>query len=179
MIKSKKTYNEMGDIFIKTGKALKKLTKGHNVSVNMDVGDIETKNDHLNCGTPACVGGWLAVLYGEEWCDYTVGADIFAEKLGFVDTLIGDGEDEDAEYYMPYENLSWFFSKNPKLWGNKDGDEMFSECYAYDEGGKFFAEADSEQFDTGQYNILGIDDIAHKFICVGKRMKKASKSKKK
>ena len=161
MTKSTKTYNEMGDVFIETGKTLRKLTEEHIAVVDMAEGKVKTKLDHL-CGSPACVGGWLAVLYGKRNCSYEIGANLFAEKLGFV-TIV----DINNFRYNAFEYLQDFLYENPNLWGNRDGDEAFSQEYAYNEGNTHF---DDE---------LTIDDIAHKFICTGKRMKKASKSKKK
>ena len=69
------------------------------------------------CDTICCVGGWANILYGscdgEE--DYSTGADLIAIKLGFVNG---------------HELKNWA-AKNPFIWDNRRGSNMFCCSNAY------------------------------------------------
>ena len=114
----------MADVLDSTADAMEKLVKGRKTEVHMGRVDIQNKHDHL-CGSPACVGGWLGILYGKENCHWSCGADMFAEKLGFV-----------WGYHIPSPQwcLRRFFHERPELWGNEKGSEMFHNPLAYRDG---------------------------------------------
>ena len=86
-------------------------------------------DDHHECGTVHCVGGWYAVAnwrrqaikdkFNKGRVTYEHGADLMAKDLGFFDRdcLVGWAND------------------NPKIWGNKYGFEMFTGKLAYSNKG--------------------------------------------
>ena len=97
--------------------------KGGKISMGKTYSDAEINN----CGTPACIGGWMAVYYdtkmavtieGERCFDD--GVEIFAKKLGF------EGMEE----------LEEWAEDNKKLWG-EHGIEMFYQEYAWIEKGGY------------------------------------------
>ena len=81
------------------------------------------------CNTPACHGGWIAILYGPkehhfhgDYADefYLAGADILAKKLGFK---------------CSQELLDWA-AKHPQYWGEEGG-------FMFDCGSSFGQEFDN------------------------------------
>ena len=156
MIKSKLTYLQMADVLDKTADAMEEMLEGGDKScvnwVDMGYGGVGTKNDHLNCGTPACVGGWLTLLSGEKYGNsssaYVVGAEWFARKLGFLN----------------YACLAIFFQQRPKLWGNEFGGVMFDSSLAY--------------FPTADDLLFSMRSVTNHWREVAKRMRQASRSKK-
>ena len=130
-IESKLSLNQMAEVFDNYADAMEEFLRGHNKKVNIRMGNTEvlTKKAHF-CGTPACVGGWLALLSGLENCKWTDGANEFAMDLGFKDL----------------EELIYFFDRHNALWGNKYALNMFRCEYAYDEDG-FLYDISCDHFD--------------------------------
>ena len=94
-----------------------------------DIAESRVYDDHHDCGTVHCVAGWYAVAnlnrkfiknkFNQGRVSFVDGAELMAIDLGFADQ-------------HPLED--WAFD-NPKIWGNEDGDEMFSKERAYDNPG--------------------------------------------
>ena len=84
----------------------------------VDMGEAsDCRWEHENlCDTPACHGGWAAIMYGidsnpyvDESDFYERGASCLAKKLGFASTYMLEGW---AKHY-------------PEYWGNNNGANMF------------------------------------------------------
>jgi len=74
----------------------------------------------INDDTPACHGGWAAIMYGVndyQGCGdfYELGADRLAKKLGFRDE---------------FEMRNWAHTY-PEYWGNREGFLMFDNKEAF------------------------------------------------
>ena len=106
----------------------------HQKGGKVDIDIIESKAEVNNCGTPACIGGWLAVYYDtkknkRKERDWWHGANTFAERLGFKDM----------------QDLRSWAENNKELWG-KGGyvmfgyEEAWTEDGGYDDKGKFTLE---------------------------------------
>lgn len=128
--------------FRKVGNDFKKLCDYHRLEDTMvDMSESHDKRpNYLNlCDTPACHGGWGAILYGKtvdqaaesvddevDYCDvpdsfdfYQIGAGAIANELGF----------EDAD------DLAVWAGEYPRYWGNDWGEDMFCNGEAF--GKKF------------------------------------------
>lgn len=83
----------------------------------LDMKETSVNNGH-KCGSVHCHGGWYAVMRcsTDENLDYTDGADKMATDLGF---------DE-------YVDLKYWADQCPEIWGNYEGDQMFSSVYAFE-----------------------------------------------
>lgn len=98
------------------------------------------------CRTPACHGGWAAIMYGVERGKnlgvhfYNVGSKLLAQKLGFPSS----------------HQLCFWAEDNPKYWGNRNGGAMF--CAK----GAFGKKADER---------LSLTDIAVWYQNVAKRLR--------
>ena len=159
MIKSKLTYNQMADVLDKTADAMEQMVKGHNAKIHMHRGYLYTKDEHLNCETPACVGGWLTLLSGLEYPirdsshldvrAFEIGANWFAKKLGFPNL----------------RDLAIFFKQRPELWGNDMGAVMFVYGIAYNE----------ETFERLESTTIA--RVIHKWRETAKRMRLASRKR--
>lgn len=124
------TNKELADRFEKVGNDLKAFCEKHgldNTEVDMgETDDCRSRYEHL-CETPACHGGWIAILYGEEAAPgddnfYVRGAHILAEKLGFDD----------------YRLLEQWARDYPEYWGNSRGDCMFCSGRAFGQNSFYF-----------------------------------------
>lgn len=101
-----------------------KNNKLEDVIIDMDEGfDLRGTRESL-CGTPACHGGWAAIMYQDEldlkrFYDssefYLLGADTLSFKLGF----------ESISSYKIWA------VRNPNYWGCSYGAEMFSRQPAF------------------------------------------------
>ena len=86
-------------------------------------------DDHHECGTVHCVGGWYAVANSDRQVikdkikngrvGYDDGADLMAIDLGF----------DDGDFLA-----DWAY-ENPEIWGNEKGSDMFENELAYDNAG--------------------------------------------
>ena len=111
----------MAKVFRETGEWFLALPEKAEVDMYEGYSDVEVET----CGSPACFGGWLAVKYGtpkdeDAGRNYRDGAYLFAEDLGFDFTC----------------ELKEWAEKNPKIWGNQNGYQMFNRPYAFNEGDK-------------------------------------------
>lgn len=75
-----------------------------------------------DCGTPGCHAGWAYIALAgfppqDGQTNYLDGAELLAEHLGFYD----------------YDELEEWAEDNPDLWGNENGDCMFSHSEAFGE----------------------------------------------
>lgn len=82
--------------------------------VKVDMGESQVQiieQDPNLCGTTACHAGWYALLVhnNDFKTNYKEGKKFIAKHLGF------DGED----------SLIIWAKKNPEIWGNDDGADMF------------------------------------------------------
>ena len=134
--------------------------KGGKVNMGKTYSDAEINN----CGTPACIGGWMAVYYdtkmtvtieGERCFDD--GVEIFAKKIGF------EGMEE----------LEEWAEDNKKLWG-EHGIEMFSQPRAWEEKGKHGYTEDEES----DYSIVSSSEVSYKLHKVADRIDKYQKQMK-
>jgi len=139
--------NELANNFEKVANDFFKLIADHGLEeTKVSMSECRDRRDdhkHL-CNTPACHGGWAAIMYkvdniGSDF--FELGAEILAEKLGFD---MADG----------YE--VWAF-QNPLLWGNSNGNEMFCSMFAF---GKEFIDK------------LTLPDIANHYKGVSERIRK-------
>ena len=121
--------NELADNFEHVANDFYEFIKANRldeVRVDMDVaGDTRSLYGRL-CDTPACHGGWAAIMYGEQGylfgtSFYNRGAEILAKKLGF-------------EGRIAYEQWAATY---PEYWGNRYGDNMFKKGEAFEEDSDF------------------------------------------
>lgn len=66
-------------------------------------------------GSPMCPAGWYAFIHNITHNDYTAGAALIAEHLGFSSS----------------HHLKMWAYDNPKIWGNKSGAGMFCDGAAF------------------------------------------------
>jgi len=97
------------------------------------------------CDTPACHGGWAAIMYGLKSSSYSkafydLGAEWLAKELGFSDA----------------SKLEWWALDYPEYWGSVDGGFMFEHESAF---GKKFKE------------IFRLQDIPDWYMNVVKRLR--------
>jgi len=117
--------------------------------VEMGSCDDERQTNINLCDTPACHGGWAAMMYEKKMdgeYDYSdffeLGAEALAGKLGF---------NSEEEYEM-------WAHENPLLWGNDKGNLMFCSFSSF---GK-----------TSQENLT-LTDIANHYKAVAERIRKS------
>ena len=147
---------QMARVFEDTANKMESLSEHNECYIDMKVASVKPQEEHL-CGAPACVGGWLCILFKkteedlfttstEKFVYYKKGAKEFAKKLGF---------ENGAE-------LQDWAKENPQIWGNECGGFMFCNGIAY-------IETDTGRTVTND-NIT-IKDIIHKWRCVAKRLR--------
>lgn len=111
--------------FRKVADDFKKLCDKHNLhetKVDMDE-PFDMREGTSLCKTPACHGGWGAIMYGLQGGDinsmdfYLQGADLIAQELGFDD----------------HHFLTIWAENYPEYWGNDGGRLMFHSCVAFDQ----------------------------------------------
>jgi len=106
----------------------------------------DNRKPELNlCHTPACHGGWAAIMYGDkeyQWHKnfFEIGADRLSKELGF-----------DNDF-----NLERWAHRNPNYWGNSWGDNMFAYKGA---------------FGKGSGELLHLKDIPDWYMNVAKRLR--------
>ena len=145
----------MARAFTKAGKRFLNLPTNAKLNPREPKSNVELE-DGKCCDTPACAGGWLAVLYNtpkdykyhpecgsKTYRHYSDGADAFARDMGLEDKRV----------------LGMWAHTTPCIWGNPWGLQMFYEAYAYDEGDKVY---NSENITTKA--------IGEKFLAVAKRL---------
>jgi len=113
--------------------------------VDMEEGRDKRDPDLNLCDTPACHGGWAAIMYDVKWTGspggfYFSGSDILAEKLGF----------------SSIEKLEWWAKEYPEYWGNFWGALMFSS---------------NEAFNRSFKEALHLKAIADWYMNVAKRLR--------
>jgi len=114
--------------------------------VYMSMGADNRKPDLNLCDTPACHGGWAAIMYGStvhqrHSAFYLYGADLLAKKLGFE----GDC------------HLQLWADGYPEYWGNDKGYLMFYNRNAFSK--------------SSYGSILHLKDIANWYMDVAKRLR--------
>ena len=149
-MKSKATNKWMAEVFRRVGEWFLDLPEGAEINMNEMSATAEIY-DGKCCGSPACVGGWLAVLYrtpthyGTSNRFFEDGANEFAKELGFENN----------------RRLSDWAEANPSIWGNDFGWDMFYKERAYSEGGK--------EYDN---NTITVKAVGDKFVAVAGRLEK-------
>jgi len=112
--------------------------------VNMSTPLDNRAQDLSLCNTPACHGGWAAIMYGVEGKScrgfFVLGADRLAEELGFEDR----------------SSLKLWAEKNPHYWGNEYGEWMFAE---------------EEAFSKRYRDLLSLKDIPDWYMGVSERLR--------
>ena len=137
----------------------------------IDMGVAESTVSVKNCGSPACVGGWLAVYYDTKFYtksktkfiansgrNFADGANAFAKALGF----------KSLSTAVPYKDklIEWVMS-NPRTWGNGSGGRMFDRVHAFSEGRR-----KCKQNSVSEEGNLTVQDVGNKFLAVSKRIRK-------
>lgn len=148
----------MAKVFRKVGHWFMELPEEAKVDIGKLLSNADLKNGKV-CGSPCCVGGWLAVYFDTDKNslgdrDYIHGANAFAEKLGFEKW----NEQHDIS---PVYRLRMWATENPKMWGNEHGSVMFIHAYAYNEGEKEYTE-----------DTITTKAIGEKFLAVADRLEK-------
>lgn len=129
-----------------------KDNKLEETQVNMSEG-FDLRSEHCNlCDTPACHGGWAAIMYDGVYSDvpakfkssvyfFLSGAEKISRRLGF-------------SHYIDFTKWA---KNNPDYWGSYDGAFMFSDQSAF---GK----------DEEDPTLLTLTDIAVWYQNVAKRL---------
>ncbi len=151
----------MAEVFEKVGNWFMTLPPKDN-EIDMCFGD-------QICGSPTCVGGWLAKYYNTQMHgkqkkrSFYEGANAFSEDLGFFETKNSHNISR-----KPNDSMKHFFSENKELWGNRDACYMFAttgEC-AYDEGDKRYT-----------WRNMTTKAVAEKYLAVAKRLRESDQEK--
>jgi hypothetical protein len=120
-------HKELAGKFLRVAQDFEDFVIKNNLAetaVDMDE-PCDKREEEVNlCDTPACHGGWAAIMYSSisptklERKDefYVKGADILADKLGFVDHI----------------ELEDWARVNLELWGNDFGGLLFCSELAFD-----------------------------------------------
>jgi len=118
----------------------------------------DNREPDLNlCDTPACHGGWAAIVYGlggykhyAESSDrfYLSGAKRLAEELGFGT--------KSKLWFDPKGDLECWALRNPFYWGSDTGGSMFTRKSA---------------FNKRPHEPLHLKDIANWYMNVSKRLR--------
>jgi len=116
--------------------------------VDMGEGWDRRKPERNLCHTPACHGGWAAIMYGLKSSPhsrdfYQLGADRLAEKLGF------EGEC----------HLQLWADGYPEYWGNDIGGLLFSSSMA---------------FSKPEQEVLFLKEIPDWYMEVAKRLREGA-----
>jgi len=142
------TEEQLADNFERVANDSYKLIKENgleNTEVDMRQGE-DKRNPDLNlCDTPACHGGWAAIMYGAKNGKsnkdfYELGAIRLAEELGFKLSF----------------RLQWWAGHYSKYWGSGEGYYMFSS---------------NEAFNRSFKETLHLKDIADWYMNVAKRLR--------
>jgi len=142
------TKDQLADNFERVAKDFYKFIEDNGLNrtrVNMGVGEDRRETELNLCDTPACHGGWAAIMYGikgesHEKDFYELGAGRLAEELGFEERRI----------------LERWAEEYPEYWGNREGEYMFSAKWA---------------FSKGYHGNLSLKDIADWYMNVAKRLR--------
>ena len=107
----------------------------NNGSLDMSCGTVSTEKGKNLCGTTQCHGGWYAIAAlsykkRKEGVEYDDGANKMAKHLGFKESVSKRQTDvyEKGQMIEASDKLCSWANKNPEIWGNTDGNIMFS-CY--------------------------------------------------
>jgi hypothetical protein len=122
---------DMGDSRVRIPRLLEELKYEPDEETIFTVGEKK-----YVCNTPMCHGGWYAAAVftnkqvQEHIIDYGEGASRIAFDLGFTykEDSLGYGDkqiQEELKLGARYDLTDWA-RQNPKIWGNDNGDEMFS-----------------------------------------------------
>ncbi len=141
----KNPTSQQVQVVIDNFKKVLPIANGHTHLLNMSESKVYIPSANL-CDTPMCHGGWYAAAVFEkldlqkEQIDYSEGAYKMAKDLGFNYKSPEDPENRDPFYEERAERLglgarfdleSWAMM-NPKIWGNGNGDDMFSNRFAFE-----------------------------------------------
>ena len=156
----------MAEVFEKVGNWFMKLPLEDH-KIDMCFGD-------QLCGSPTCVGGWLAKyyntkMYGEQKKRvFYDGTNAFSEDLGFFKTKDDYIRKDNYILKRPMDYMKHFFSENKELWGNRDACYMFATTgeFAYDEGDKRYT-----------WRNLTTKAVAEKYLAIAKRLREADQEK--
>ena len=144
-------------VFRAVGNWFMTIPKNAEIDMGRGISNAAIK-DGRHCGMPACVGGFLGILYGtprngthssydgtitKKCRDYKDGANAFARDLWFKDM----GE------------LRQWARENPSIWGNMYGANMFLDGFAYNEGEKIYSD-----------ETITPKAVGEKFIAVADRL---------
>ena len=125
-MRKKEDRLKLASRFRKVASDFRELCIKYNLSdtkVDMDEPFDRRGCHHRLCDTPACHGGWGAILYGVIGNDmdtldfYLQGADLIAKELGF---------------HSRNHLISWA-DNYPEYWGNDEGQYMFNGPEAFDQ----------------------------------------------
>lgn len=89
----------------------------------LDMAETRVHNNFYACNSVHCVAGWYATqhiddcenIYNTKIVSYHTGADLLSKNLGFDERF----------------DLADWAEKNPEIWGNEDGDDIFYDTCAY------------------------------------------------
>ncbi len=114
-------------------------------NVSLVMGHTHVCGKH-ECNTPMCHAGWYAFSANQgertmKYRSYRSGADLMAQELGFKNR---------------HELTDWAYS-NPKIWGNRNGFDMFNNGDAFNIVGKV-------------YRDVNVNDVYLHWLGVAKRM---------
>jgi hypothetical protein len=83
----------------------------------------EHTTEEAMCGSPACHAGWFGVFFNDEHSTFSSYSEKMTELVGLP---------HPNAYLCGFSSgLGVWANNNPKLWGNKNGDEMFSTVMAF------------------------------------------------
>ena len=129
-----KTTLELADRFEKVSKDFKKFIADNDLEktvINMREGIDRREVEKPLCDTPACHGGWAAIIYEKHLIKDEVLEKFYSDPCPNDFFLIGVKKLSGIlgfSYHKDYENWA---KRNPDLWGNLDGDYMFFDPRAF------------------------------------------------
>lgn len=144
----------MAEVFYRTGMWFDGLPE----EASVDMSETYSDSEAHKCSSPACFGGWLSIMFSTEKVSglryYYNGASMFAKELGFI------YEGFAKEHGNAVELTEWA-QRNPEIWGNSRGRNIFSNGTAFAEKGGYNCE-----------HNLTVKHISEKLIAVAKRLDK-------